>query len=221
MSIGKRVGLLIFAVLLIDQGSKFWIKMNMKLYESIHVFDWFQIYFTENPGMAFGMEFGGVAGKLLLTGFRIVAIVFIGIYIRKLIKMGATKGLILTLALVLAGAAGNVIDSAFYGVIFNDSYGQVATLFPPEGGYAPYLQGKVVDMLYFPLFEGTLPDFLPWVGGKNFIFFSPIFNVADSAITISVFIFLIFNKRFVYSEGDELKVKLQNPIVPKNTEAEA
>jgi len=172
----------------------------MHLDESIPVFDdWFFIHFIENPGMAFGLQLGGEMGKILLSVFRIVAIVFIAIYLRNLIRKTAPKGLIISVALVLAGAAGNIIDSAFYGLIFSESAPfstSVATLFPDHGGYAGFLKGKVVDMLYFPIIDTTLPEWLPIFGGDRFQFFRPVFNIADSAITVGMAIILLNQKRF-------------------------
>lgn len=191
----KRAALVIAIVLIIDQAVKLWIKTNMMLGEEYRVFDWFIIHFTENNGMAFGLQWGGVWGKILLTLFRIVAVGGIFWYMKKVISKGAPALYITSLALVFAGALGNIIDSAFYGVLFNDSYGQLASFFPAEGGYAPFLQGRVVDMLYFPLFKGYLPDWLPFVGGDYFIFFRPIFNIADSAITIGVLLILLFQRK--------------------------
>lgn len=172
----------------------------MYLDESIVVFpNWFFIHFIENPGMAFGFEFGGETGKLLLSLFRLVAITFIAIYLNKMIKVKAPAAMIVSLSLVLAGAFGNIIDSAFYGIIFSESprYSpQLAVLFPPEGGYAGFLHGKVVDMLYFPLVDTTFPQWLPWVGGEPFQFFRPVFNIADSAISTGMGLIILNHKKF-------------------------
>jgi signal peptidase II len=185
-SISIKVILLVFTILLVDQIVKIYIKTHFVLGESVEVFSWFKIYFIENNGMAFGMEF---IGKLFLTIFRIVAVGVLIYYIAKLIKSSARTGFILTIALVLAGAAGNIIDSVFYGVLFGESTPYAVAQFLPEGGgYASLFHGKVVDMLYFPLF--TFPDWLPFVGGG--IFFSPIFNIADAAITVAIFLTLLF-----------------------------
>jgi signal peptidase II len=165
----------------------------MMIGQEIHFFDWFIIHFTENKGMAFGMEFGGTTGKYMLSIFRIVAIVAIGIYWYKLAKTDIKKGILYSISLVLAGAIGNMIDSAFYGLIFSESYGQLATVF--EGGYAGFLQGKVVDMFYFPLINGHLPQWLPVVGGNHFIFFRPVFNIADASIFTGTTIILLFYRK--------------------------
>ena len=188
---------IIFIILLIDQVSKFWIKTHMEISEEIPVFgDWFVIHFTENNGMAFGLEIAGNYGKLILSIFRIIAVSLIGYYLFSLPKKGASKGLMISGALIFAGALGNIIDSAFYGLIFNDSYYQVASFMPQEGGYAPFLFGRVVDMLYFPLYEGFLPSWVPFWGDEYFIFFRPVFNIADSAITIGVTSILLFHRGF-------------------------
>jgi signal peptidase II len=164
----------------------------MELHESIVVTPWFQIYFTENPGMAFGME---VIDKLFLTLFRIVAMVAIGWFLYKLVKKNVSFGLVVCFAMILAGAMGNIVDSIFYGVIFNGSVGQVAEFLPPHGSYGEWLHGKVVDMLYFPLIQTRFPDWFPLWGGERFIFFRPVFNLADSSICVSVFLLLIFYRK--------------------------
>ena len=194
----KKAGIIIFIVLLIDQVLKFWIKTHMYLGEEIPVMgDWFILHFTENEGMAFGLKFGGDGGKLVLSLFRILAIVLIGIYLYRLSKRNASTGLILSFSLIFAGALGNIIDSAFYGLIFGESsYHNVAALFPEGGGYGRFLYGNVVDMLYFPLFRGILPDWIPFLGGQHFIFFRPVFNVADSAITVGVSVLILFQRKF-------------------------
>ena len=169
------------AVLLLDQASKFLVKLNMILGEEIVLFSWFRIHFIENEGMAFGMSLGPTYGKLLLSLFRMVAIGLLIWYIVKVVRKGKESNLgIAALSLILAGAMGNLLDSAFYGLIFSDSYFQTAQFMPANGGYAPFLFGKVVDMLYFPLFK---------VG--NFTFFDPVFNIADSAITIGFVLFFL------------------------------
>ncbi len=183
----------VLTVLLLDQVSKIWIKTHMELYEMYDITDWFKIYFVENNGMAFGIEAGG---KLFLSIFRIIAVTFIILYIRKLIKLGFKTSFISCVALILAGAAGNIIDSIFYGVIFEASYpGHIASFVPWGQGYSTLLHGKVVDMLYFPLFSGTFPDWVPFVGGSDFLFFRFIFNIADSAITVGVILLLLFYRK--------------------------
>ena len=190
--------LIVVLVLLVDQVLKIWIKTHMTMGEEFSVIgSWFRIHFVENNGMAFGFEFGGDYGKIFLSLFRIVAVFGIGWYILKLVKKDLPMGFIACVALIFAGAIGNIIDSAFYGLIFNDSYGQVATLFPEGGGYATFLHGRVVDMFYFPLFSGIFPSWIPLVGGTDFEFFRPVFNVADSSISIGIFsIILFYRKQF-------------------------
>lgn len=184
MSIKTKSILLIILLLLIDQASKIYIKLNFALGDEVEVFPWFKILFIENNGMAFGME---LVGKLFLTLFRITAVVFLSYFISKLIRQNARQGYILAISMFTAGAAGNIIDSVFYGVIFNESTPyQVATLFPEGGGYASLFYGKVVDMLYFPLITNA--------GGET-VFFRYIFNVADSCVTVSVFIILLFFRK--------------------------
>ena len=180
----KKIALVTILILIIDQASKIYIKLNFALGDEVEVFPWFKILFIENNGMAFGME---LVGKLFLTLFRITAVVFLSYFISKLIRQNARQGYILAISMLTAGAAGNIIDSVFYGVIFNESTPyQVATLFPEGGGYASLFYGKVVDMLYFPLITNA--------GGET-VFFRYIFNVADSCVTVSVFIILLFFRK--------------------------
>lgn len=190
--------LLIISVLLIDQLSKLWVKLNMTLGQEFKVFgDWFIIHFTENNGMAFGMEFGGEFGKLALSVFRIIAVIAIGYGIHYMVKHKYNQGFILCVGLIMAGALGNIIDSAFYGVIFSEStWYDRAVLFPPDGGYSSLLHGKVVDMLYFPIISGHFPNWVPIWGGEDFLFFRPVFNIADTAITLGVILILIFQGRY-------------------------
>jgi len=165
--------------------------------EYIMAGDWFIIHFTENNGMAFGLQFAGNYGKLALSLFRIFAVGFLGWYIVHLVRKKVGFGVILSFSLILAGAFGNIIDSALYGLLFSEStYFDVARFMPAEGGYSTFLHGKVVDMFYFPILEGTYPQWFPFVGGDSFIFFRPVFNVADSAITIGVLTLLIFQRQF-------------------------
>ncbi len=185
-------------IILIDQVTKILVKTNMTLGQSIPVLgDWFFIHFTENYGMAFGMEFSGEYGKLALSLFRIIAVVAIGWYIHRQIRREAHKGLIVSICLIMAGALGNIIDSAFYGMVFSEShFNQVAEFLPEKGGYGAFLHGKVVDMLYFPIIQGTFPSWFPFWGGQPIVFFRPVFNIADSAITIGVFLLIINQKQF-------------------------
>ena len=188
----KRISVAIgvpLLILTVDQLVKIWVKTHMMIIESFHVTDWFYIYFTENPGMAFGIE---VIGKLFLSVFRIIAVGFIGYYLYKLVKQNYAFGFIACISLIFAGAIGNIIDSIFYGVVFDHSFGQVASFMPEGGGYASWLHGKVVDMFYFPLIQTVLPEWIPVWGGEEFIFFRPIFNLADSAICVGVFLLLLF-----------------------------
>jgi signal peptidase II len=195
---------IILAILFVDQALKIWVKTNMMLGDEFLVFgDWFYIHFVENNGMAFGMELGGDFGKIFLSVFRIVAVVGIGWYLYKLTSKDAPLGLVISVSMVLAGALGNIIDSAFYGMIFSHSYSQLATLFPDGGGYASFLHGRVVDMFYFPLFSGTYPEWVPWLGGQDFIFFRPVFNIADSSISLGILSILIFQKKFFEEEDGD------------------
>lgn len=199
----KKSSLLILLILLADQISKIYIKTHFELEGRVTVFGWFEILFVENEGMAWGAKIPGAYGKLFLTIFRLVAIVAIGYWLRDLIKKHAPKIAAVAVSLIFAGAFGNIIDSVFYGVIFSDSYHQVATFLPAEGGYETLFHGKVVDMLYFPLFEGYLPEWIPFFGGKYFSFFDPVFNLADTAISVGVGLLLVFNKKaFPKEEGN-------------------
>lgn len=196
MSLKKAIGIIVL-VLLIDQISKIYIKTNFGLGESVEVFGWFKILFVENRGMAWGVELPGNYGKLFLTLFRLFAITAIGYWLHTEVKKKASRILIVAIALIFAGAFGNIIDSVFYGILFSASEpgSGIATFLPEAGGYAPVFHGHVVDMLYFPMIDTTLPEWLPWFGGERFTFFDPVFNIADSAITIGVLLLIIFNKK--------------------------
>jgi len=191
----KKAVSIIILVLLIDQISKIYIKTNFFYGEEVVIFDWFRIHFIENNGMAWGAEFGGKAGKLFLTIFRLFAITGIGYWLYTSIKKNAHTILIVAISLIFAGAMGNIIDSVFYGAIFNTPGGtNLATLFSDEP-YGKLFFGKVVDMLYFPIWSGDLPSWLPFYGGKPFTFFNAIFNVADTAISTGVGLLIVFNKK--------------------------
>ncbi|RYZ30293.1 MAG: lipoprotein signal peptidase [Chitinophagaceae bacterium] len=195
--------LIIALVIIADQALKFWIKTSFTYGPVLNMAGqkWAQLYFIENPGMAWGMELGGSWGKMILTLFRLGAVTFGTWYLVRIVKQGYSKGFIACAALIYAGALGNLIDSMFYGMIFSESsYGQVAKLFPQGGGYGGFLHGKVVDMLYFPMVKSSFPDWLPLIGGHEFEFFSPIFNIADASISIGVITLLIFQKRFLQRE---------------------
>jgi len=198
ISNGVKAVSLILLILLIDQIVKIQIKTTMTIGESITVFgNWFFIKFIENPGMAFGLDIPGKMGKPVLTIFRIIAVIAIGWYLHQLIIKKVKTGLILCVALIFAGAMGNIIDSVFYGVIFNEStYFNIAQIFPPEGGYSSLLHGRVVDMLYFPVIRGTYPSWFPFYAGQDFVFFRPIFNIADSSISAGIISILLFQKRY-------------------------
>lgn len=196
---------IVLVILVIDQVIKIWVKTNMTLHEQIEIFSWFKIVFIENNGMAYGMEIGS---KLLLSIFRVVAIGVLTWYIVKMARKQARWGYIVCLAMMMAGAMGNIVDSMFYGLVFNASSEYYVSYFVPFGtGYAPFLMGRVVDMFYFPLIVTTWPEWMPFVGGNHFVFFSPIFNFADAAISVSVVLLLLFYRQ----EISEINLKHQSP----------
>lgn len=222
----KKALIIIFLILLVDQASKVYIKTHFVLSEEIRVFglDWFRIHFLENNGMAWGKEFGGRSGKLFLTLFRLMAIAGIGYWLFDVIRNQANKLLIVAISLIFAGAIGNIIDSVFYGIFFSDSYHKIATFLPDEGGYEDLFYGKVVDMLYFPIVDTILPDWVPAIGfnfpdwmplvggnrfslfeNRHFTFFDPVFNVADTAISTGVGLLIVFNKSIFPKKNDSKK----------------
>lgn len=211
----KTIAILTIVIsLVIDQASKIWVKLTMRSGdEFMYIGDWARIHFVENEGMAFGMSFGAGFGKLMLTVFRIIAVFFITYYLSQQIKdKKSSKGFVFALSLILVGAVGNIIDSIFYGQIFSHSEGQIATLFPAEGGYAKWFHGRVVDMFYFPIYRGILPEWIPFFGGKFFEFFQFIFNVADACITVGVAIILLFQKQFFKEEAtQDIQATSPNP----------
>lgn len=199
---GRLATLIVVAILLIDQAIKIWVKTSMCLHESIQITDWFYITFIENMGMAFGMQLGS---KILLSLFRVVAIAGLTYYIWLEVKRKSPTGYIVCLAMILAGAAGNLVDCLFYGLIFNESSPYYVSYFVPFGtGYAPLLMGKVVDMFYFPLIESEWPLWMPFVGGEHFVFFSPVFNFADASISVSVvWMILFYREQISVSFGEK------------------
>lgn len=223
---GRTIFIIIALIVLADQALKIYIKTNYYVGEShLMLGRWFQLYFIENEGMAYGWKFGGEWGKMILSLFRMGAVIFGVFYIRSLVQKKYHKGFTLCVGLIFAGAFGNLIDSMFYGLIFEESSMQtfnVARMFPPEGGYAGFLHGNVVDMLYFPIIEdATIPAWVPFWGGEDFTFFRPIFNLADASISTGIIAILVFQKRFFKSEPEK-RVEKKNPemiVEDKNTVA--
>ena len=179
--------------------------------------EWFKIHFTENAGMAFGLQLGGSYGKLFLSVFRIIAVGFIAYYLFNLVKKNSPFGLIFSIALIFAGAVGNILDSIFYGKIFSESYNEIAQFMPANGGYDGWLHGKVVDMFYFPLVEGVLPDWIPFLGGDYFVFFQPVFNLADSSITAGVLLIILFQRNFFGEKKQENIIEENSSNQPMNS----
>ncbi len=203
-SLAKKSILTVFLVLVADQCLKFYIKLHYPLGYDHPIFSWFHLYFIENNGMAFGME---LFGKLFLSLFRIAASVFLIYYITKIIKRNYPTGYVVAISLILAGAIGNLLDSMFYGLLFSDSAAGIAQLLPIGGGYASLFYGRVVDMLYFPLIQGHFPSWIPIWGGQDFIFFRPIFNLADSSVSVGVFIILLFYRRYLSDTNEQKEIQ--------------
>ena len=191
----KKVISTALSLVIADQILKFWIKTNMFLGQEFKIFDWFIIHFTENNGMAFGLEFGGETGKIILSLFRIVVVLWGIYYVNELSKRALPNGVLVSLGLVIGGAIGNIIDGVFYGVLFNDSYNQIAEFLPATGGYESLLKGRVVDMFYFPLINTHLPDWFPFFANKHFIFFRPVFNLADAGISVGMILLILFYRK--------------------------
>jgi signal peptidase II len=214
----KKPLILIFSILLIDQLIKIFIKTHFFLGEEVHVIGhWFILHFTENNGMAYGMEFGGQFGKIFLSSFRILAVAAIGWYLWSSVKNKEDKLFITCIALIFAGALGNIIDSVFYGVVFSDSNYDIARFLPEEGGYSTFLHGKVVDMFYFPIIESHFPSWFPFWGGEEFVFFRPVFNFADASISIAVGIILLYQKRFFGKKPEKV---VDVPVVETSQNSE-
>lgn len=211
----KKSITIVLLILLIDQVIKIYIKTHFFLGEEYHVAgNWFIIHFTENNGMAFGMEFAGNYGKLFLSSFRILAVIAIIWYLYDLNRQKAPEGLIISISLILAGALGNIIDSTFYGILFGDSNYEVAKFLPTEGGYASLMHGRVVDMFYFPIIEGHFPSWFPIWGTEEFIFFRPVFNFSDSSITAGVVMILMFQRNFF--PKNPIPIASQDTAAPTN-----
>lgn len=216
MSKGKWLIVLGIALVVVDQIIKILVKTNMALGEHFDVIgDWFKIYFIENEGMAFGMKFGGWFGKLLLSLFRIVLFCVLVWWINRLCRRKETPtGVLVGLTLITAGALGNILDCFFYGLIFSESLPDTVAVF--GGHYAPFLFGKVVDMFYFPLIDTTWPDWMPWLGGRPFKFFEPVFNFADSCVTVGTFYLIFFQYRFFAQDGKNTSAEGSGDVPAKS-----
>lgn len=216
----KRALAVILSVLLADQALKVWVKLTFLYDTAVPLFgDRAFLHFIENRGMAFGLEFGGEWGKLLLTLLRIVAVAGIGYALVKMTRTGASRMLVFSVALIFAGALGNIIDSTFYGVLFSESTPFRRAIFmPPGGGYAPLLHGAVVDMFYFPLWEGRLPEWMPFWGGEHMVFFRPVFNIADAAITVGVALFILVQRPHPATPGEQAVSPVTEGAVPPAAE---
>ena len=224
----QTVIILVLAIILLDQGLKFYIKLNYFAGEEHKVLgEWFRLHFVENEGMAWGWKFGGDVGKITLTVFRLIAVIWGTFLIRDFIRKQYHKGFIICTALIYAGALGNLIDSMFYGLFFDSTYNlgnhqnfEVVAHLLTGKGYGSFLQGKVVDMLYFPLFKSNFPSWFPFWGGERFEFFSPVFNVADASITIGVLLIFVFQNKFFKKPKKEVETNtLSNESVDNNDSA--
>lgn len=227
------VGILVFVILLLDQGLKFWVKTHMSIGMEFDPFGlgWFKIHFVENNGMAFGLQFGGSYGKLALSLFRLLAIAFLCYYVFLLLRQRAGWGMLTSFALILAGAIGNILDSAFYGLLFSESgFHRIAEFLPEGGGYAGFLHGKVVDMLHMPVWKGYLPEGLPIWGGTYLDLFKPVFNLADVSISVGVLSILLFQRSFFTSgetqareqaEASGYSTRLAAEQIPLHDEAQS
>ena len=220
----STVLIVVFLVLLLDQVLKIWVKTHMEYGEEFGIpgLSWARIHFVENKGMAFGLSLGGEWGKLGLRVFRLIAVGFLIYIIRSLIKSKETIGVIFSFSLILAGALGNILDSAFYGIIFSETpyHGGLATMFPQGGGYASFLHGKVVDMLYFPLIDSHFPEWFPIWGGQRFQFFRPVFNISDAAISSGVISLVLFHHR-IFKSGKEDEKQQETVRTSEQTSAES
>jgi signal peptidase II len=214
----RTVVIIILAIIVADQALKIWVKTHMFYGEQIKLLgSWLRLYFIENEGMAWGWKFGGDWGKLILTLFRLVAVIFGVFYIRSIVRKKYHRGFVICVSMIFAGALGNLIDSMFYGMVFSgsDDGAPLATMFPPGGGYAGFLHGKVVDMIWAPIIENkVLPTWVPFWGGERFTFFSPIFNIADASISAGVIAILLFQKRFFKKQPHEqhATVETNSPV---------